>query len=104
MRLINHSSIFYAILAALLFSLSSPFSKILLEKLPPTQMAAMLYLGAGLGMSVLYILRSKGRTSEKEARLTKKELPYILGISGGYRKETLVVNFPDLFRLSDTQS
>lgn len=80
MRLINHSSIFYAILAALLFSLSSPFSKILLEKLPPTQMAAMLYLGAGLGMSVLYILHSKGRTSEKEARLTKKELPYILGM------------------------
>lgn len=80
MRFINHSSIFYAILAALLFSLSSPFSKILLEKLPPTQMAAMLYLGAGMGMSVLYILRRKNRPSEKEARLTKKELPYILGM------------------------
>lgn len=80
MKYINHSSIFYAILAALLFSLSSPFSKILLEKLPPTQMAAMLYLGAGIGMSFVYILSRQNTHFVKEARLTKKELPYILGM------------------------
>ena len=39
--------IMMAILAAVLYAMSSPFSKILLNEMPPTLMAGFLYLGAG---------------------------------------------------------
>jgi len=42
-----------AVLAAALYSLTSPFSKILLSDIPPTLMAALLYLGAGVGVLIL---------------------------------------------------
>ncbi len=79
MKASAHSSYIYALLAAFLFSLNSPFSKLLLNDLPPTLLAALLYLGAGFGMTILYVIT---RTSDRkqEARLTKKELPYILGM------------------------
>lgn len=48
----NKLSIFWAILAAILYAISSPFSKLLLQKLSPTMMAGFLYLGAGIGMSI----------------------------------------------------
>ena len=41
--------IFLAVLAAGLYALSSPFSKLLLPFMPSTLMAGFLYLGAGLG-------------------------------------------------------
>ena len=44
------TSIFMAILAAALFGISSPVSKLLLVEIPPALMASVLYLGAGLGM------------------------------------------------------
>lgn len=37
----------FALLAAVLYVLNSPFSKLLLEKVPAAMMAAFLYLGAG---------------------------------------------------------
>lgn len=72
-------SYYYAILAAFLFSLNSPFSKLLLEKLPPTLMASLLYLGAGIGMTFLYLIKGASRRN-LEAGLTKQELPFILGM------------------------
>ena len=45
-------SIFFAILAAALYAISTPVSKLLLENVPPAIVAAFLYLGAGLGMGV----------------------------------------------------
>jgi drug/metabolite transporter (DMT)-like permease len=38
--------IFYAILAAVCYGISSPAAKIILEDVPPVLMAALLYLGA----------------------------------------------------------
>lgn len=38
----------FALLAAVLYALNSPFSKLLLEKVPTAMMAAFLYLGAGV--------------------------------------------------------
>lgn len=73
------SSYLYAILAAFLFSLNSPFSKLLLEELSPAFLAALLYLGAGIGMSLFYLSR-RSSLRKKEAKLTKKELPFILGM------------------------
>ena len=74
------TGILLAILAAALYALNSPLSKLLLDYMPPTLMAGFLYLGAGLGMGVIALIR-KARNQEKaEARLTKAELPYTLAM------------------------
>lgn len=74
------SAIFFAILAALLFGISSPVSKLLLTKISPTMMAALLYLGAGLGMCVVRLLNHRQGTEVKEARITQKDFPYVLAM------------------------
>lgn len=68
---------FYAILAAALYAVNVPASKVLLLHVPPTMMAAFLYLGAGAGL-LLYGLVTGAR--EREEKLTKAELPYTLGM------------------------
>lgn len=66
-----------AVLAAVLYAISIPFSKLLLEHIPPVFLAGLLYLGAGLGVSVLYLLK---RDRSEDTRLTKEELPYTIGM------------------------
>lgn len=70
----------FAILAAALYAVSSPVSKVLLQKIPPAMMAAFLYLGAGIGMLVFSIIRKKAGRGRKEQRLTRRELPYTAGM------------------------
>lgn len=41
---------FFAILAAALYAINIPVSKVLLNYVQPTMMAALLYLGAGIGL------------------------------------------------------
>jgi len=74
------SAIFYAVLAAALYAISSPVSKLLLVEVPPTMMAALLYLGAGIGMSLIAFYRYRRGKLKEEMRLTKKELPYTVGM------------------------
>lgn len=65
----------FAILAAALYAVNVPLSKLLLVHVQPTMMAAFLYLGAGLGLLVCSgIGRAVGRPAIKEP-LTKHELP-----------------------------
>ena len=70
----------YAILAAALYAINVPFSKLLLGHVEPTMIAAFLYLGAGLGMFA-YSLVSKavGKATPTEP-LTKRELPYTIAM------------------------
>ncbi len=72
--------IFLAILAAALYAINSPFSKILLDYMPPTLMAGVLYLGAGAGMLGIALLRRARGTPRTEAPLTRAELPYTLAM------------------------
>lgn len=69
-----------AILAAALFGISSPVSKLLLVKIPPAMLAALLYIGAGFGMSIINIIKGLGKREQLEAQITKKEMPYIIGM------------------------
>lgn len=69
-----------AILAAAFYALNSPMSKLLLEQVPPTMMAALLYLGAGAGMAVLQLAGRKSHLNAREQRLTRRELPYTIGM------------------------
>ena len=72
--------IFLAVLAAGLYALNSPFSKLLLTFLPSTLMAGFLYLGAGLGMVILFLLRRTASHPANEASLTQKDLPYTIAM------------------------
>lgn len=73
----KHTATLFAILAAALYAINIPLSKILLIRVEPTMMAAFLYLGAGLGL-FLYGLISGER--EKGDPLTRAELPYTIGM------------------------
>ncbi len=67
--------IWLALLAAALYALGTPFSKLLLQELPPTLTAGFLYLGAGICMLTLSLLRRlTGRRNEE--RLSRRELPF----------------------------
>lgn len=77
---IKTQSILMAIVAAALYGISSPMSKLLLVEIPPTLMAALLYLGAGLGMMMVNIIKVLCKKEQIEAKMTKKELPYIIGM------------------------
>ena len=68
---------FFAILAALLYAINIPFSKLLLTAVQPTMMAAFLYLGAGIG---LFLYGKLTGAREKGEPLTKAELPYTIGM------------------------
>lgn len=72
------TAIFYALAAALFYALNVPCSKLLLERVPPTFMAAFLYLGAGAGVGFLYLFHL--RKEKAEERLSKKDLPYTVGM------------------------
>ena len=73
--------ILFAILAAALYSVNAPLSKLLLDVMPSTLMAGFLYLGAGLGMGVVALLRrTRALQGAKESVLTKKELPYSIAM------------------------
>ena len=76
----NHKRkpIVFAILAAALFALSAPFSKLLLTQISPTMLAALLYLGAGIGIGILSGIRKLLQKAGNEQKLTKRELPYVV--------------------------
>jgi len=70
----------FAILAAALYAINVPLSKLLLEHVGATMMAALLYLGAGLGLLVYRLTKKAFGTGEKQERLTEKELPYTVAM------------------------
>ena len=72
--------IFLAILAAALYAINAPLSKLLLAYVPPTLMAGLLYIGAGLGMSVIAWIRKTQKAEQREAKLSKAELPYTVAM------------------------
>ena len=72
-------AIIFAILAALLYAINIPFSKLLLKNIPPTMMASFLYIGAGLGVGILFLI-NKNKEKEKSEKYTKKDLPYVIGM------------------------
>ena len=76
----RRSAVFFALLAAALYALSAPFSKLLLREAPPSMMAAFLYLGAGAGMFALSSARRMRSRSSGETPLTRRDLPYTLGM------------------------
>lgn len=76
----NARGIMLAILAAALYAVNSPFSKLLLEYMPSTLMAGILYIGAGLGMGVIALIRKARKIERTEERITRGDLPYTVAM------------------------
>lgn len=71
----HNRGIFLAILAAVLYAINSPFSKLLLDYIPPTLMAGLLYIGAGVGMGAIFLTGKLTKRESAEAKITKSDLP-----------------------------
>jgi drug/metabolite transporter (DMT)-like permease len=62
------SSVFAALCAAALFGASTPFAKQLLGDQSPLLLAGLLYLGSGLGLTLVRLVRDRGWQSPHIAR------------------------------------
>ncbi len=71
----DHPAILEAITAAVLFGIVVPVSKILLAETGPVTLAAILYLGAGVGLLLMRMIRPS--PTHHEAPVTRNELPLL---------------------------
>ncbi len=76
----QRKAVLWAVLAAGLYALNAPLSKLLLGEVAPTMMAALLYLGAGFGMLVLGMVQKGMGLPQNEKPLMRAELPYIIAM------------------------
>ena len=72
------NAIIYAVLAALFYAINIPCSKLLLNNVAPTFMAAFLYLGAGLGVGIMYVFHAKKES--RDERIGREDIPYTLAM------------------------
>jgi drug/metabolite transporter (DMT)-like permease len=75
----NKQAPLIALAAAALFGLSTPLAKMLLGGMSPWLRAGLLYLGSGLGLFVLILLRRALGKAAGEAGLAKHDLPWLAG-------------------------
>src|SRR5215218_10267870 len=72
------SGVGLALVAALLFGASAPFAKLLLRDATPQLLAGLLYLGSGVGLGIVWL----ARTGSQDARLTRRDVPWLAGAIG----------------------
>ena len=83
--------------AALLFGASTPLAKLLVGEMAPLLLAGLLYLGSGLGLGALLLLRcATGRASKAEITpltIPGRDLPWLLGaiVAGGMAGPVLLM-------------
>ena len=70
----------FAILAAALYAINIPFSKIIIEYVDSTMMAGLLYLGAGVGMFLYTTISGVFGKIVVNEPLTKAEVPYTIAM------------------------
>lgn len=90
----KHHGILAALVAAILFGASTPFAKLLLGRIDPWLLAGILYLGSGIGLSIVRLVR-RGEYS----KLGLGEWRWLLGaiLAGGVAGPVLL-----MFGLSGT--
>jgi len=72
-------AILLAVAAAGLYAINIPLSKLLLAHVAPTMMASYLYLGAGIGIGILFLV-TKRKTDAPSEPITKRDFPYVVGM------------------------
>lgn len=81
----------YAILAAVLFGAATPFAKLLLSEVRPIFLAGLLYLGSGLSLMLVYLVRD--RDHKVGPPLASPDAPWLAGavLSGGILAPVLLM-------------
>lgn len=86
--------VIYALAAALLFGMTTPLAKTLLEHVAPLMLSSLFYLGASMGLG-LYLLVGlcSAKTSKREASLKVADLPWLCGatLCGGILAPVLLM-------------
>jgi len=70
--------VIYALTASLLFGITTPFAKSLLEQISPVLLAGLFYLGSGLGLGIYLLTGKLTQRQSQEASLQKKDLPALM--------------------------
>lgn len=75
----------YAVLASVLFGITTPFAKNLLVDITPVLLAGLFYLGSGLGLATYLFSTRKTHLAKREASLARPDLPWLGGaiVAGG---------------------
>lgn len=71
-------AVIFALSAAIFYAVNVPLSKILLRNIEPSFMAGLLYLGAGIGMMILSLL--KLHIDGDSEPFTRNDFPFIVGM------------------------
>jgi drug/metabolite transporter (DMT)-like permease len=82
----NRTAVFYALVSAALFGVSTPAAKGLIGAINPIVLAGLLYCGAGIGIAVLRRLaRTIVAKGTREQPLQRSEIPWLAAaiIAGG---------------------
>lgn len=69
-----------ALASAVLFGASTPFAKLLLGTVDPWLMAGLLYIGAGVGLAFVHLLRGVLRLPTIEAPLRRLDVPWLAAV------------------------
>jgi drug/metabolite transporter (DMT)-like permease len=94
------SSIFQALIAALLFGASAPLAKLLLGEIEPIPLAAFLYLGSGFGLLGIKLFQHINQQGlDTEAQIKK---PDYLWLAGGIFAGGVAAPITLLFSLKNT--
>jgi len=72
----KNRGVVYALLAAALFGVSAPVAKTLLRGSSPELLAGLLYLGSGIGLSIVAWTRHGDRAAT-EAPLSRRDIPWL---------------------------
>jgi len=88
--------VLFALSAAFLFGSAPPASKILLDGIEPISCAALIYLGAGIGMTIYWGAgwMAGSRRRKMESPLTRSDLPWIaVSVLSGSVAATILLMF-----------
>jgi drug/metabolite transporter (DMT)-like permease len=83
----------YPLLAATLFGVSTPLAKLLGTGIHPVLLSSLLYLGMGASMALVFIVTRRRGREVAEARLRRKDIPWLLGtmLAGGFLAPNLLM-------------
>jgi drug/metabolite transporter (DMT)-like permease len=79
---VNWRAVFYALVSAALFGISTPAAKTLVGSVHPAMLAGLLYCGAGVGIAAMRRSLPWVISSAPEVSVTRSELPWLAGAIG----------------------
>ena len=78
---LTKTAIIFAVIAAFIAALSPPLCKIVVTDIPPVTTAALLNLGAGIGIGIIGLIAQKTPLIKGEKHLAKSDIPWVIGLS-----------------------